>query len=88
MEKEIKESVQRTKITHEFYCDECGASLGQSEEHDDGYYEKIGDEEWSFYIRSAGWFHKRGNYCPACRRKVEQSIIDALLKLGFHSGDY
>ena len=82
MDNQVERIVERTKIEHEFYCDECGKFIGTSEEYDDGYYAKIGEAKWH-YNGDKGWLAKRGNYCAECRAKIGASIDDALLKLGF-----
>lgn len=54
MHKQIKRKKEIIKITHEFYCDNCGKFLGSSEEWDDGYYEELGSFENKLYINESG----------------------------------
>ena len=83
MEKVITEEKTITHNRHLFYCDECGAFLGESEEYKDGYYKKIDICEWKYCGGIYGWQYKRGNYCPECGKKIETKIVETLQKLGF-----
>jgi len=83
MEKTIPEEQTIVRDRHLFYCDECGIFLGESQEYDDGYYANINDYRWSYYDKSCSWLYKRGNYCPACKAKIDRRIEKALRDLGF-----
>jgi hypothetical protein len=74
------ETIHKT-IVHEFYCDECGAYLGKSEEYDDGYYPEIGEFEITVNIN--GWYILKECLCDKCAEKKTNDIYKALKNLGF-----
>ena len=76
-------TIEDETITHKFYCDECGAFLGESEECDDGYYDQIGKCIWETRDGCGKWMIKRGNYCSKCESKVKERVVSGLKKLGF-----
>lgn len=84
MEKTREE--ERVEIIHEFYCDKCGAFIGESDEYDDGWYEEPGEYSWD--IRgAAGTWNMKGHYCQACFEKVNYQVVstigNTLKALGF-----
>ena len=66
---------------HGFYCDDCGAELGISVEHDDGYYENKGLFEMNLNIGK--WYAYRKHLCPKCRQKFIIKLEHTLESLGF-----
>lgn len=89
MEKIIyKEKIEQYPC-HTFYCDDCGMPLGESDEYDDGYYEPIEEYEWKMYVdhtlseKTNDWYRVKKNFCPKCREKFVQNIINSLTALGF-----
>ena len=53
MEKIIKEVREIEDIKHSFYCDKCNSYLGTSYEHEDGWYDKLGEFELKLNVN--GW---------------------------------
>lgn len=82
----VTETVE--KRTHRFFCDECGALLGESVEHDDGYYTKFGqvprsnmpqdDQILGIHVELL-----KNCLCDKCLEKKQNEVRDALVKLGF-----
>lgn len=76
------------KKVHKFFCDECGTFLGESVEHDDGYFEKFGvvprgnmsqdDHVLGIHVKLM-----QDCLCDNCLEKKKNDVRDALVKLGF-----
>lgn len=64
-----------------FYCDECGEYLGMSEEYDDGWYERLGEFELSFYIN--GWYRVKKCLCHDCAEEFLSNLKNHLENIGF-----
>lgn len=64
----IKEQVTTEKITHVFYCDDCGKLIMSSSEYGDGYYECPNE----FTI--CGNRRIEGHYCNNCGNKRVHDI--------------
>lgn len=75
----IEQTVETAE--HSFYCDECGKYLGMSEEYDDGWYEKLGEFELSFYIN--GWYRVKKCLCHDCADNFLSNLKDFLTSIGF-----
>ena len=71
-----------TTTTHHFYCDDCGAYLGSSEEYDDGYYDERGAFGLSFNLNS-NWYHVNKIFCDKCKQNYLIEVKEALENLGF-----
>lgn len=82
MDKVERYAVEVIKRKHEFYCDNCGEFLGESEEYEDGYYEQKGEYHEEFYICET-FFSIKKHVCDKCKRKFEKEIADCLADLGF-----
>lgn len=79
MEK-IKTSEQIVELrSHSFYCDGCGAFLGESKEEADGYYEEKG----LFNIRVFRYYEISKHFCDKCKKDFELKLNNLLLDLGF-----
>lgn len=86
MEKEHKHEITVTKTTHEFFCDECGKSLGISEEYSDGYWHSIGKVgPINCHLSDLGFMitYPAHHYCHDCRKKVRNRMIKQLKDIGF-----
>lgn len=70
------------RITHDFYCDECGIHLGTITEYDDGYYEELGEFELQFYMKR-GWYKLHKCLCDECKEEYLDKICVALEDMGF-----
>ena len=79
--------ISKEVIVHKIYCDECNTYIGNSEEYDDGWYEELGKYRQDFYIPKHSWFYFQKTLCHHCREEMDKKIIDALIKLGFHTED-
>lgn len=68
------EKIKRTKneFKHLFYCDRCKRYLGESFEHDDGWYECIGEFEVSFYLDR--WYRYKKCLCNLCQIKFKNQM--------------
>lgn len=82
-DKIITKVVPKTEYHHSFYCDNCNKLLGESVEHEDGWYEEFGDYKESIRISGEGEFIKKGYLCDACRKEFTFSLVNALHNLGF-----
>ncbi len=76
---EVKKNITINEI--EFYCDDCGKFLGETEECDDGYYEEIGKFVVKFNF--GGWYKLEKHLCDACKEKEIAQIEKTLNELGF-----
>ena len=89
---EVKE-IKTKQVIHKFYCDDCKDFLGESEECDDGYYERFGEFEISlpitnrvyqeYKLSNLGWYTLNKHLCPACAQKGINQIVEEITKLGF-----
>ena len=82
MEKVETKVIQTEEITHNFYCDECGAHLGSSVEWDDGYYQGFGGFELKMHT-SRGWYEIKRCFCDTCRDKFLNKVYASLEAAGF-----
>ena len=82
MHEEVLTVVEKTKVTHKFFCDECGCFIDESEEYEDGWYPCDCCREWKIFI-DGRWYYKKAELCDDCTNKVTNNIINALEKLGF-----
>ena len=82
MEKIERKKVEKEERIHKFYCDMCNSFLGESAEHDDGYYTKYGDTEHKIYARGNNYILKM-NLCNKCYKKKMNEVIEALEKVGY-----
>ena len=71
-------------IDHIFYCDECGAYIGKSREYDDGWYDTLGEVEFSFYIDR--WYRVKKCLCGNCAAKFIENLKATLKDFGFKEG--
>lgn len=86
MEKEIEKEITVKETTHQFYCDKCGKYLGESNEYRDGWYDKLGYLEISFYNRlfsPHGTYCIRKNFCEKCKDNFINQLSNSLESLGF-----
>lgn len=67
---------------HEFYCDQCGKFLDESEEDDDGYYEQYGELTQSVLL-FGHWYDLEMCLCDECFEKKKKEILDGIKRLGF-----
>lgn len=75
---------KKTVNVIEFYCDDCGKFLGQSEEYDDGYIPEIGEYKEEFYLHEFnGWYRINKTLCDECKDKLLAKIDAELRNLGF-----
>ena len=82
MEKIKPKVIKREEVEHHFYCDGCNTYLGASIEHDDGYYQHIGEFEESVHIGGT-WLRLSGTYCEDCAHKLRFKIYKTLIDMGF-----
>lgn len=83
MERMVRYPKYMNTISHEFYCDMCQEFLGQSVEHEDGWYSKIGDYHLRFHAPEVGWFYSDKHLCDSCKHKYNETIRLTLEALGF-----
>lgn len=81
MKRTITRIIEVEEIKHEFYCDECGKYLGVSYEHDDGWYETLGEVNLSYNVN--GFLYLRKCLCDKCKYELEDNIRRNLSALGF-----
>lgn len=82
MEIEIKKTKNIEDFIHQFYCDRCGNFLGESKEHPDGWYEKLGEFERKYNCGN-GWLKLNKCYCEKCAKIIDWQINETLRELGF-----
>ena len=82
MEKLEERKIETIEKIHQFYCDECGKYLGESEEYSDGYYEEIESFELKFYLPD-GWYEKKNILCAECSKNFLDSIRKTFIEKGF-----
>lgn len=69
---------------HQFYCDVCDEFLGESQEYEDGYYEKHGEYEIKFYMEpTKTWYHLKKCLCKTCRDKFNTRLTTQIEEMGF-----
>ena len=73
MQKETREQITRTRITHTFYCDMCGKEIGSSTEYEDGYYQKLGKYSEKVFINHT-WYTLEKCLCNHCAEKQDNAI--------------
>ena len=87
MEKIETKIKQIEETTHSFYCDECGAEIGCSIEHDNGYYQQLGTFNLEMFTPN-GWYDLNKHLCNTCRDKYLMSIYEMLESAGFKPRQY
>lgn len=83
MKKIREEIVEKIIVWHEFFCDNCGEKLGESEEDEDGDYRDFGRYTHLLSVTGVGLFRFRGCYCEKCAKIKDQQIRNSLLSIGF-----
>lgn len=73
--------VVKTEKVHHFKCDDCGKYLGNTREHDDGYYVPLGEYEVRFH--HIKWYKLEKCLCYDCKVKMNDKIRGSLFELGF-----
>lgn len=81
-EKVIEKEVQVIEKIHHFECDMCHTHIGESVEHEDGWYERKGLFSEHFRI-SGEEFTIQRHLCEICKIKFQTKIRAELMKLGF-----
>lgn len=71
-----------SKTIHSLYCDKCGKHLGDSEEYDDGYYEKYGEYDYSYRVDDE-WFRFQSYLCDECKQQFVDTLKSKLIDMGF-----
>ena len=82
MEKIEVKTITQEKLTHKFYCDGCDSYLGNTEEYEDGYYDKLGEVDWSFRLPHARYKIDKC-LCDKCKVKIFMKIEQVLKETGF-----
>lgn len=85
MEKSIEKTVVSIKTTHQFYCDDCGKFLGESDECDDGWYptpKAVIGRRISWRVNGVGYKIEKC-ICEECDNTFMRKIDKALTELGF-----
>lgn len=82
MEKIETKNRQIEDRTHHFYCDDCGAHIGSSEEYQDGYYEELGEFELKI-LMPRGWYKLEKCLCKTCIEKFLDTAYAVLEVIGF-----
>lgn len=88
MEKKCKREVLTVKTIHEFYCDKCGAKIGESTECEDGTYEPVGwiDMTLLQIIHNTGQtkeFRLDKHFCNDCKMAFLENVKKFWIELGF-----
>lgn len=81
MEKVEKSTKTIEERKHLFYCDECGEFLGETYEHEDGWYPEKGEFELRLYVD--GWLAIDKHLCDECRKNLIENIRSVLKNIGF-----
>ena len=68
--------------THHFYCDDCEAYIGASQEHDDGWYQELGTFELKI-LMPIGWYKFKKCLCEKCKEKFLDQAYTNLEFVGF-----
>ena len=79
---EIQKEITCKKVAHEFFCDDCGKSIGSYVELDDGYYPQLGLYQQKIFINDT-WYKFEATYCDSCARNKTKQLITAFWYLGF-----
>lgn len=87
MEKITTQIKKIQETTHSFYCDHCGAELGCSIEHDNGYYQQLGEFKLKMFTPK-GWYELNKCLCGTCREKYLTGIYEMLESAGFKLKQY
>lgn len=80
------ETFTRTTYRYKFYCDDCGAYLGESEEYDDGYLPDPDDVyclDLSIDVGEDTFYFKKDCICKQCYSKLLENIATGLQAIGF-----
>jgi hypothetical protein len=82
MEKVETKTRQIEDRTHHFYCDDCGAHIGSSQEYDDGWYQELGQFEIKI-LMPRGWYKLEKCLCEDCKKKFSNKVHAKLELVGF-----
>ena len=82
MEKIETKTKQIEDRTHYFYCDDCGRYIGYSNEHEDGYYQELGELDLNWFTPN-GWYTFEKCLCASCRDKFLANLYKILEDTGF-----
>ena len=74
--------VQTESKRHHFYCDNCGHCLGNTFEHDDGYYATLGDFKLKMHT-PRGWYELKKCFCNQCKEDFLNKVYTSLEAAGF-----
>lgn len=83
MEKIIETTATITKKVHEFYCDECGALIGSSDEYREGDYERCEAFELNVLTPDGLFKYYDKLLCENCKVTFPTKVYEALETLGF-----
>lgn len=83
------ESVTKTvtETIHHFYCDGCGKLLGSTHEHNDGFYDWLGEFDILWRIPDYGCIELNKNFCKKCKQQFLDELVTKLENIGFVKGD-
>lgn len=87
MEKVATQIKKVEQYTHFFYCDDCGAQLGCTTSHSDGWYSTLGDFELNWFTPK-GWYRLEKCLCDTCKEKYLSAIYGGLESAGFQLDKY
>ncbi len=82
MEKITEATETITKKVHEFYCDECGALIGISEEYREGDYTRCGSFELNVLTPDGLYKYYDKLLCDTCKESFPEKVYEALESLG------
>jgi hypothetical protein len=82
MKKTRETTVEKIKVEHDFYCDECNEFLGTAIEEPDGWYKEFGEYELKIYVDD-GWYYVNKHLCHECRKAFIENVKVSLKNLGF-----
>lgn len=82
MKKTRETTVEKIKVEHDFYCDECGELIGTEVERSDGWYKELGEYELKIYVDD-GWYYVNKHLCHECRKAFIENVKVGLKNLGF-----
>lgn len=85
MKKEVEKEIVIKQTIHQFYCDECGKYLGETNEcFDDGYYDEIGRFKLDFCDNNnLGRYLLDKFFCDTCKTNFLNKLDEAFVNLGF-----
>jgi uncharacterized protein YlaI len=82
MEKVEVKTKQIEDRIHHFYCDDCDAYIGASQEYDDGWRQELGKFELKI-LMPRGWYKLEKCLCEKCREKFLDKVYTNLEFVGF-----